>query len=59
MSSERNSYSSEVLNRRSWFLWGVTLAVVVGLAAAVPLLYLPLFRTLASEEASRTSASNA
>ena len=58
MSSERNC-SSEMLNRRSWFLWGVTLAVVVGLAAAVPLLYLPLFRTLANDEASRTSASNA
>jgi len=30
------------LNRRSWLLWGVTIAVLLSLTAAVPLLYLPL-----------------
>jgi signal transduction histidine kinase len=30
------------LDRRGWFLWALTFAVVIALAAAVPLLYLPL-----------------
>jgi signal transduction histidine kinase len=33
---------SDHLNRRSWLLWGVTIAVVLALTAVVPLLYLPL-----------------
>ena len=34
------------LVRRAWFLWGLTFAVVIALAAAVPLLYLPLTSVL-------------
>jgi signal transduction histidine kinase len=32
------------ITRRGWWLWGVTIGVVVALATAVPLLYLPLVR---------------
>jgi signal transduction histidine kinase len=59
MAIEKAMPSADTLNRRSWFLWGVTLAVVVGLAAAVPLLYLPLFRALSNEENGTTTASQA
>ncbi len=34
----------EKLNRRTWLLWALTLTLVIALAAAVPLLYLPLMR---------------
>ncbi len=37
------------LARRGWFLWGATFAVVIALAAAVPLLYLPLNSLLLDE----------
>jgi signal transduction histidine kinase len=36
----------DTLDRRGWFLLGLTLAVVISLAAAVPLLYLPLMQAL-------------
>lgn len=39
----------ERLNRRNWFLWGATFALVIALAAAVPLLYLPLNSLLRDE----------
>src|SRR5262249_31056703 len=32
--------------RRPWLLWGATFAVVLALAASVPLLYLPMVRSL-------------
>jgi len=34
------------LDRLTWWLWSLTFSVVVALAAAIPLLYLPLLRTL-------------
>jgi signal transduction histidine kinase len=38
------------LTRRGWFLWGATFAVVVALASAVPLLYLPLNSLLLGDD---------
>jgi signal transduction histidine kinase len=38
------------LERISWWLWALTFSVVCALAAAVPLLYLPLLRTINSAE---------
>lgn len=38
------------LARRGWFLWGATFAVVIALAAAVPLLYLPLNSLLQGDD---------
>jgi signal transduction histidine kinase len=37
-----NPSPGDRLTRRGWFLWGATFAVVLALAAAVPLIYLPL-----------------
>jgi signal transduction histidine kinase len=34
------------IRKRNWFLWALAFAVVLGLCAAVPLLYLPLVATL-------------
>jgi len=34
------------IDRSGWWLWGVTIAVVLALAATVPMLYLPLLRIL-------------
>ncbi len=39
----------ERLTRRGWFLWASTFAVVIALAAAVPLLYLPLNNLLGDD----------
>ncbi len=36
--------------RRSWWLWASTFAVVISLAAAVPMLYLPLIRIIEQNE---------
>lgn len=44
-------FGSDHLNRRSWLLWSVTIAVVLALAAAVPLLYLPLLELSGVREA--------
>lgn len=38
------------INRRGWWLWAVTFTVVVALAAAVPLLYVPLLRMIEERE---------
>jgi signal transduction histidine kinase len=46
-----NPSPGERLDRRGWFLWGATFAVVLALAAAVPLLYLPLNDLLQEEGA--------
>ncbi len=43
------------LDRLTWWLWSLTFTVVVALAAAVPLLYLPLLRTLEQYDGSRSS----
>ncbi len=39
-----SSFAVEHLNRRSWLLWGVTVAVVLALTAAIALIYLPLLQ---------------
>jgi signal transduction histidine kinase len=38
------------LTRRAWFLWGATFALVIALASAVPLLYLPLNSLLRDDD---------
>ncbi len=38
------------INRRGWWLWAVTFTVVIALAAAVPLLYVPLLRMIEERE---------
>lgn len=40
------------LDRRAWFLWALTFAVVIALAAVVPLLYLPLAGLLREDSGS-------
>jgi signal transduction histidine kinase len=59
MSNNKTGSTPEALNRRSWVLWGVTFAVLVALATAVPLLYMPLFRMLRADESTSENASSA
>src|SRR5512134_129041 len=44
------------LDRLSWWLWALTFSVVVALAAAVPLLYLPLLRTIEQYDGTHNAA---
>ncbi len=41
---------SRAIARHGWTLWGATIALVVVLGGAVPLLYLPLLKTLGAEQ---------
>lgn len=41
-----NTSTWNMLRRRTWFLWGLTFAVLLALTAAVPLLYLPALALL-------------
>jgi signal transduction histidine kinase len=59
MSNTKTGSTPEALNRRGWVLWFVTIAVVIALAAAVPLLYIPLIRALTETGASRESVADA
>lgn len=42
------------LDRLTWWLWALTFSLVIALAAAVPLLYVPLMRTLESYDGTPT-----
>ncbi|MEO5619185.1 MAG: GAF domain-containing sensor histidine kinase [Candidatus Eisenbacteria bacterium] len=44
------------LDRLTWWLWSLTFSVVVALAAAVPLLYVPLLRTVEGQGATHDGA---
>jgi signal transduction histidine kinase len=44
------------LDRLTWWLWALTFSVVVALAAAVPLLYLPLLRTVEQHDGTSGAA---
>src|SRR5258706_6989478 len=59
MSIQKAGSTPEALNRRSWVLWGVTIAVVIALAAAVPLLYIPLIRALTEQSGSKEGTADA
>ena len=47
---------ASLIRRRNWLLWSSVFAVVLSLCAAVPLLYLPLMRSLSEYDPSRASA---
>ncbi|MFI5371931.1 MAG: ATP-binding protein [Candidatus Eisenbacteria bacterium] len=38
------------VERRAWWLWGLTFALLLALTATIPVLYLPLLRLLGAEE---------
>ena len=59
MATTKPGSTPEALNRRSWVLWGVTIAVLIALAAAVPLLYIPLLRVLIEQGASKDESAGA
>ncbi len=59
MSNVKTGSTPEALNRRGWVLWCVTIAVVIALAAAVPLLYIPLIRALGEQGASKEGLAEA
>jgi signal transduction histidine kinase len=59
MPTTKTGSTPEALTRRSWVLWGVTFAVVIALATAVPLLYIPLVRALVESGASKETSADA
>lgn len=49
MSIQKNGSTKDAIDRRGWLLWGLTFAVLIALATAVPLLYLPLLRVISAD----------